>query len=608
MKQDKHEEFENARTLDVEPLRRLAQLEDLVAEVDALAKATNRLLVQRRKLQARVKSQLKSVMRSAKQLSEDRVEAVDREFRAAAENALNLEVWFTEFRQLVEHLTGLSREASEEAVAVHEALLRERQQGAASVAEREQAQARMESLEAARRAMAERFEAQCQENELLFQRFSEGDERLNQLEEALKEARAAAATAQSKQAADSSAELQARLTEAEGKYEMLALAREKDRRGHALEIAALTKQLAELRAHYEEQIREPEPAPPIERPAPIERPGSVEPARRPTGGRRRGRLIDTPPSLARSGPARDRPAIFADEDDAPARPSDRPAPPPLPPMAERAAPPPLPPVAPLVVGGAPPPDMPKPQTVAQKELVLFDEERRGAELSLALTEGGFPVTPLAPEPQLIEQLPARSLACLALNLALPGCWSAARVMRGSAKFPPTPMVGYALAPPSPGGFWFGAIDFIVLPADKDALYTALQRVAPRLKQVLVIGTRDELSLAVSRLLARVSVNTSSAADRGQALDVLRTIYPHVLLAHPSSSPIDVFRAIAAIRGLSLFRRTPLVFLLDEKPPPQEETLFSNTARQILRSGNLKPDELPDALALAFSAYVRRVKK
>lgn len=546
------------------------RLEDLESEVAALDKASGQLLIQRRKLHARIKSILKTIMRKEKAVADAHGESIDREFTAAADNALNLEVWLTEYRQITAALIDEHRGSLAEAEALHEAVQQGQERAAESAAARDQAQAQLDALEHARRDLAERLDAQRDENEILFQRFSESDERLSQLEAALGEARAAAtaAGAHATRPAAAPSDLVERLAQAEAKYEALELLREKERRSHTLELASLAKQMAELRDRSEAVSRSP---------------------------------VTATASPSRAATSRERSRFFDDEEIATERP--QPAAPTAPAAPHvRAA------LSPLIpTGESAPRSGAKPAAHRPTEVVILDDERRGPETAERLTAAGYPVTAFMPDPELIGQLPGRSIACLALNLADPRVWTAVRTMRSDPQFPPMPLVGYALAPPAAKGFWFGAVDFYILPPVKDTLHAVLQRVAGRLKQVVMLGADEELTGTVSRMLTRAGVNTAAAKDRGEALEILRSVYPHAFLIYPSSSPVDVFRAIPAIRELSLFRRTPLVFLLDETPPPHEEALFSNTARQIMRVGSLRPEDLPDTLAHAFGAYVRPKK-
>lgn len=536
---------------------RLVRLEDLAMEIESLDKASAKVLVQRRKLQAR----LKSLVRRQSRIPAAELEKIEKELEVARENAMNLELWFSEYKQIAGVVVEEARDLLVEMVET-------RQQVEEVDAERRSALGMIDSLERARRALAEQIAQQAEEVKSLREAAADSGSRVAALESDLAAERAVAA---SKRAAGPSADLQARVAELEARYQEACQSRERERRSHAVEVGNLTKQLTQLRHAYEGQIAEmreraaaaPPPAPsapPITQVAPPARPASlVESILDAETGPRQGlRLLD-PHTREEADPSK-RVAAAS-------------------PAASRAP--------------------------APTQLLLLDDEMTAPETVAKMAEGGIPVTGFSPSVDVLAQLPMEKVAAVALNLAEPGSWAVVRRLRSEADGRMVPMIAYAMADRASTGFWFGPIECALLPPDKDRLFATLQRIAPRMKQTIVIGHDDDASDNITRELRKVRIEGVSARNRAEALEAIKTVYPHIALLHPGSNPVDGFRALAALRGVSLFQRIPIVMLLEEKPVPKEEALYSGGVRTILRLGGLKAPDLAETISNAFTRYVRR---
>lgn len=519
-------------------------------EIESLDKASAKVLVQRRKLQAR----LKSLLRRQAKIPPADLEKIEHELEVGRENAMNLEVWFSEYKQIAGLVIQEARELLVEMVET-------RQQVDESQADRGSALGMVDTVERARRALADQLAHQAEELKQLRDAAAERVAAMATLEGDLAAARAVAAN---RGPAAPSADAVARAAELEARYQEACQSRERERRAHAVEVGNLTKQLTQLRHVYEGQIAEMRERAAMAAGAPAPR---TQPAK--------------PPSVVES---------ILDSDSSP-RPSLR-----LLDPHTREEMDPSKRATPVASSPARP--------AAPTQLVLLDDEKFAPDTVAKLAEGGFPVTGFAPSVDILAQLPMDKIAAIALNLAVPASWAVVRRLR-SGDVRAVPLIAYAMADRSSSGFWFGPVECALLPPDKDRLFATLQRIAPRMKQTIVIGHDDDVTDAVSRELRKMRIESVSARNRADALEAIKSVYPHIAIAHPGSSPVDGFRALAALRGVSLFQRIPIVFLLDEKPVPKEEALYSGGVRTILRLGNLKASDLAETVAAAFTRYVRR---
>lgn len=534
---------------------RLDSLEEIEAELKSLDKAAGELLAQRGELHDRVKAIL-----DAASLPADESARAHAALEALADNAFNFEVWVSEYRQIAETLIAEDRRFLD-------GLLDAQNEAGAIAEERDRLQRLVETLEAGREIYCGRIERQTQEIEELRDAAKRSAELIEGLETEISELRVALAAPRRETPETRTPGGPAGREEFERKYQALAAEREKDRRKHAEEVAALTRRLTEVRERYEEQIAQmtaryaqlSESVADKDRQQQPRRSTNKMPLARPVA-----------PAAPGGGVAAQRPPLQV-----------------IRAHHQRAEPPPR--------GEPAAPKAP----AATRQFVVFDDDRIGVSAS-ELGRSGCSVTPFVPSAELVERLPADAITCLGINLALSQSWRVARMLRGPAGVGCAAIVAYAVASPTPTGFWFGPIDFVTLPAERGVLVDTLHRMGKGIKQAIIVTPDEDLSRSISQVLRREKVTCAMARDRFQALEALKTSYPQVAIVHPASNPVDVFRAVAAVRGVSLFRRIPIIFLLDERPQAREESLYSAAVRAILRLGDVQAHELAATLAATFS--------
>jgi DNA-binding response OmpR family regulator len=325
-------------------------------------------------------------------------------------------------------------------------------------------------------------------------------------------------------------------SELRAKYQALVEAHEKQRQAHATEMGNLARQLSELRQRYEQQLA-----------------GQAEECERLREALKKERAQRGAPSTGSRRSERAREEARRDSAEA-------------------------------TEGG---------------ELLIIDDDPIGREVTAQLAKSGYPVSAVVPQDDAPAQLADRAIACAAINLAVPQAWPLVRAMRAAPALHTVPLIAYALTPQSPTGFWFGPVDFALLPVATSDLGRIARQLVSGLKQAIVVSSDPEVANETCLALTKARVNASVARDRRQALDAMRVAAPQLVVVHPNSSPVDGFRAVAALRGVQMLQNLAVIFLLDETPDPREASLLSAAARTVLRLGSLTTGGLATTVAAAF---------
>lgn len=390
------------------------------------------------------------------------------------------------------------------------------------------------------RALRKRLEDEQARSARLQSVIDQRDRQIKSLETQLAGKPAAASTPGSSSGGSSS--------EIEAKMQALAVAHEKQRRQDATEIAALTKQLSELRQRYESRI------------AAL----NQQIAQFRAGGARPGTPVEPDSGERPRGPAADGP-------------------------------------------GGPQPQKPgrlvlisnMDQDLGPATLVTVDDAEIGDELVRRVSKYGHPAACPPAEADLEDELSKRKVALLAVNLASARTWRLARALAKSPAAQKAPIIGYALPNINSPGLWFGIMNFVTLPLEDAALTEAMRRLAPNLKQAILVGQNSEAFSELRKQLTRIRMPTQVASDRRQIPDVIRAGVG-TSVVYPASGPVDAFRVLATLREDWTFKDAPSLFVLDEVPQPREEELLTAGVRTTLRMGRVRFDELITQLINIFS--------
>lgn len=237
------------------------------------------------------------------------------------------------------------------------------------------------------------------------------------------------------------------------------------------------------------------------------------------------------------------------------------------------------------------------------QVVILDDGEPAVSAARRLSEFGLRVSTVAPSDGFNGQLGGRAAACASMNLAAPSMWQLLRTARGAENgWPKMPMYAYTLPTGAATGFWFGSVDFWVLPIRDNVLTGLMQRLVPKIKRVIAMSSDLDVMTAVRTQLSASRISAAVVLDGRQALDLLPTIRPEAAILHLSPTCTDVFRAISGLRNSDIGRDIPILFLLDHAPQPKEEAFLANGLRLLSSRGNLKAEELVTSLAASFSPY------
>ena len=228
-------------------------------------------------------------------------------------------------------------------------------------------------------------------------------------------------------------------------------------------------------------------------------------------------------------------------------------------------------IPPRIAGGSEPaPGPPKPA------LVAADAPRSGAKLVLAidddpnvvyllqenLADAGYTVVGAASGQDGLRMARALQPRAITLDIMMPGTdgWQVLHALKTDPQTRDIPVVLISIVDQKELGYRLGATDYIVKPFERDALISALARLAPDSERVLVIDDDPNVPDLVRQLLDSDHFTVDWAADGAVGLERIAQARPSVILLDLLMPRMDGLAFLDALQADPVARTIPVVVL------------------------------------------------
>ena len=154
------------------------------------------------------------------------------------------------------------------------------------------------------------------------------------------------------------------------------------------------------------------------------------------------------------------------------------------------------------------------------------------------------------------------------------------------------------------GYRLGAADYLMKPFERDDLLAALQRVAPRCRQLLVVDDDPHVADLVRQSLEDEPYQIDAAEDGLAALDAIGERRPDVILLDLLMPRMDGFEVIASLQQDPERRDIPVIVLTAKTLTRQERRALKEHALAVIQKGALDRDALIAELKQVLPEPVR----
>jgi len=157
------------------------------------------------------------------------------------------------------------------------------------------------------------------------------------------------------------------------------------------------------------------------------------------------------------------------------------------------------------------------------------------------------------------------------------------------------------------GYRLGAYDYLVKPFDREAILSALARIAPREEtseavQLLVVDDDPHVVDLVTQLLGDEPYSIRSAADGKEALDLLSRQCPDIILLDLLMPRLDGFGVIEWLRQSAEHCDIPVIVLTAKELGAEELAQLQQSVSTVIQKKGLESEVLLQELRSALRAY------
>ena len=152
------------------------------------------------------------------------------------------------------------------------------------------------------------------------------------------------------------------------------------------------------------------------------------------------------------------------------------------------------------------------------------------------------------------------------------------------------------------GYRLGAFDYLLKPIDRDAVLTALGRIAPPHGRLLVVDDDPIVVDMIGQLLEGEPYEVEAAEDGQQALEAISRRRPDVILLDLLMPRMDGFAVIEHLRQDPEYALIPVIVLTAKTLTSAEHAVLEQSVLKVIQKRGLDRDHFIQELRGALQAY------
>jgi CheY-like chemotaxis protein/anti-sigma regulatory factor (Ser/Thr protein kinase) len=197
-------------------------------------------------------------------------------------------------------------------------------------------------------------------------------------------------------------------------------------------------------------------------------------------------------------------------------------------------------------------------------LVIDDDPEACEIIERYLTKDGYTVATAASGEQGLRLAHELQPAVITLDVMMPGMdgWSVLRMLKSDPKLHNIPVIMLSMIDDRTRGYSLGAVDYLTKPVDRELLHKALSRYysADDIRPVLLVDDDVESRTMMARTLDKAGWTVSEAGNGQEALDVMSTVQPRLILLDLMMPVMDGFGFLVAMRARPEWQQIPVIVI------------------------------------------------
>ncbi|UCC55114.1 MAG: response regulator, partial [Gammaproteobacteria bacterium] len=238
-------------------------------------------------------------------------------------------------------------------------------------------------------------------------------------------------------------------------------------------------------------------------------------------------------------------------------------------------------------------------------LVIDDDPEACEIIERFLVKDGFTVVTAANGEQGLRLAHELQPAAITLDVIMPDMdgWSVLRTLKADPELRKIPVIMLTMIDDRTRGYSLGAVDYMTKPVDRDLLHKALSRYycAEDICTVLLVEDDTETREVMSRTLEKAGWAVSEAGNGQEALEVMASVEPRLILLDLMMPVMDGFGFLAALRAKPEWQQIPVIVITAKDLTSEDRDRLAGMVEEVVEKSAYTREQLLERVRDAVAA-------
>ena len=198
-------------------------------------------------------------------------------------------------------------------------------------------------------------------------------------------------------------------------------------------------------------------------------------------------------------------------------------------------------------------------------------------------------------------------AAVTVDILMPGKdgWETIGMLKGDPETRDVPIIVVSAMDNRDLGISMGVKDYLVKPVDREALLSALKKIDPGMKHVLIVDDEPSARDLLVEILGDEGLTTRTAVNGREALLRIEEEIPDAILLDLMMPEVDGFEVVQKLQENESWKGIPVIVVTAKDLELEEKTFLSERVERVVQKGRLEPEELGRVVREAIAAEEQR---
>jgi CheY-like chemotaxis protein/anti-sigma regulatory factor (Ser/Thr protein kinase) len=238
-------------------------------------------------------------------------------------------------------------------------------------------------------------------------------------------------------------------------------------------------------------------------------------------------------------------------------------------------------------------------------LVIDDDPEACEIIQRYLIKDGFAVVKATGGEQGLRLAHEIQPAAITLDVMMPEMdgWSVLRALKADPVLRKIPVIMLSMIDDRTRGYALGAVDYLTKPVDREQLHKALSRYyrADGVSSVLLVEDDTETREMMARTLEKAGWAVSEAGNGQEALDIMPSLQPTLILLDLMMPVMDGFGFLASLRVRPEWQQIPVIVVTAKDLTADDRDRLNGMVEEVLEKNAYTRDQLLERVSEAVAA-------